>query len=176
MNRKTMITTVILTAALVMSAHAADVNLLDNPGFESGALTPWVTSSWFVTSSDSHSGSYSAEATSGATIKQFITPVDVSLVNEVSVWCRSVDEVEHPVQLLYSASGGDWDEFLMFPTTSYWDKYDLTSNLRATGLLHGLLVFGSYGHVVRCDDGRIMVDESVANEPAAWSQVKRLYH
>lgn len=161
--------------ALAHNAVSADVNALTNPGFETGALTPWIGASWTVGSGDAHSGSYAAETTSGATLKQFIDPIPVDLVHEVGVWCRSVDMVEHPVRLLYDASGSDWDEFLMWPTTSGWSRYDLTADLRAVGFLHGLLVFGSYAHMVRCDDARIMADEAVAAVPATWSGIKRLY-
>lgn len=174
MIRKTLLTTVFLIA-LAPAAPAADVNLLENPGFETGVLAPWIGSSWVIAASDAHTGTYAAETTSGATIKQFIEPIPVGLIHEVSVWCRSVDMVEHPVQLLYDEVGADWDEFLMWPSTSAWSRYDLTGDLRATGFLHGLLVFGSYGHVVRCDDARIMVDETVANEPDTWSGIKRMY-
>ena len=158
----------------VSVGHAA-VNLVQNPGFEDGVLDPWVGTNWTVTSSDAHSGTYSAECTTGHTIRQFTTPVSVADVQEVSIWTRSVDMVEHPVQLLYSESGGDWDEFLLWPSTSGWMYTDLTSNLRASGTLYGILVYGSSTHVVRLDDAKIMVDDAVATEATTWSQLQALY-
>lgn len=157
------------------SPALAEVNLLQNPGFEDGTITPWIGTNWTVTSSDSHSGTYSAECTQGSTIRQFVFPVDVSDVLEISIWTRSVDEANFPVNLLYNESGGDWDEFLIFPSHSFWEFTDLTSNLRSSGTLYGILVYGHNDHVVRLDDTKIMVDDAVAIESSAWGQLKALY-
>jgi hypothetical protein len=179
MKSRTLCAVIFLVATSIVlvaqSTARAEVNLIQNPGFEDGVLTPWIGSEWTLTSSDKRSGTYSAENTSGHTIRQFIQPVDVSDVLEVSLWVRSVDEVMHPVQLLYSESGGDWDEFPLHHLDPYWGFWDLTGNLRSSGTLYGILVFGGGGHTVRIDDVRIMVDDAVTAESTLWSSLKALY-
>ena len=57
-------------AAVIAATPAAATNILDNPGLETGSLSPWYQNNdfsdgtnWFVTDADSHSGDFSAEDT-----------------------------------------------------------------------------------------------------------------
>jgi len=157
------------------TAAGIPVNQLANPGFEDGALAPWAGSNWAVTPSDAHSGTYSAENLSGSSIRQMIAPVAVADVQEISLYCKSPDLVNHVVRLLYSADAGDWDEFVHEHGGSSWVRFDLTSHLRASGQLHGISISGHYDHVYRIDDVKIMVEGPVDITPSTWGRVKEFF-
>ena len=162
-------------STLLGTAAGIPVNQLANPGFEDGALAPWLGNGWSVTSSDAHSGTYSAENTSGSSVRQMIAPVAVGEVLEVSLYCKSPDLVNHVVRLLYSADASNWDEFPHEHGGSSWVRFDLTSHLRASGQIHGIAVSGHFNHIYRIDDVEIMVEGPVDITPSTWGRVKEIF-
>jgi hypothetical protein len=176
---KLILTTTAIALGLILlhgTAAGIPVNLLTNPGFEDGVIAPWTGSAWSVTSGDAHTGTYCAENTSGSSLQQMIAPVAVGDVLEISLYCKSPDMVNHVVRLLYSPSGGDWDEFPHEHGGSSWTRFDLTSRIRSSGQLHGISISGHYDHIFRIDDAKIMVDGPVDIKPATWGRVKDFFN
>lgn len=121
-------------------------NILLNPGFETGSLSPWLNSNdfcsgctWTVTDADAHSGTYSALADGNRLLLQSFTAIDPSLINEISLWLRMPDSGVAAVFFGYSdASSGE----VVFDVGPDWTKFDVGASLNPGKLL---VSFGVYG-------------------------------
>ena len=105
-------------AVLLVSAAVASANLMTNPGFESGDLTGWEQSGWYVgTGADAHSGTYGgayavpAGRPSGDyyVALQYI-PVTAGLSYNASMWDRTVlfNPSESFLEVVFHDSSGSW--------------------------------------------------------------------
>lgn len=106
--------TILLLLGLALSLPAFPglalaVNILVNPDFESGALSPWYQAAdygggedWNVTSADVHSGQYSVTDAGNKLIAQDFAAVPVSLIFEASFWLRNNDASINTVYFRYS--------------------------------------------------------------------------
>jgi PLD-like domain len=129
------------TAAGTRHAHASPVNVVQNPGFETGDLTDWTQCGTVnaVISTVSHSGSYSARM--GTTSKPEINGdsaicqnVTVPAAGQLTFWIKpatddSITYVWQTAQLL-SASGSVLQTFYKTATTSSaWEEesFDLSA-------------------------------------------------
>jgi hypothetical protein len=124
-------------------------NILVNPGFESGALAPFFNSNdycsgctWSVTSTDSHTGSYSALVVGNRLLEQDFTAVSTSLITEASLWLKMPDTGLAAVYFLYSDSTTN-ENLIDVPDT--WTKFDMTSYLAPGKSLAGVGVYGCSG-------------------------------
>jgi hypothetical protein len=94
MNRKALLLIVAVLATAAFSARADDpLNLVTNPGFESGTFSGWTNNSGgnFVGTGNAHSGSYSAymgAVGSDGTFQQAIATTPGLLYN-ISFWLYS---------------------------------------------------------------------------------------
>jgi len=158
-------------------------NALVNPGFETGALPLWVSEEayWTVTGQDFHGGSFSAEDIGNYWIQQDICPVDVMLVNSVSLWSKQPEGVAfQAVELLYGET--DHDEFFVAPGVD-WTFIDLTGNLRTSGTLTGIRIWG-YTQPGDPKDDLTRIDDIVIDTPGGpsavevktWGKIKALYN
>jgi hypothetical protein len=152
------------------------LNILQNPGFETGELPPWTTNNWSVTDADAASGDYCAEDFGNYWIRQDFDAIDVSGINSITLWAMQPEAAISAVDLFYSET--DFDEFLIFPVAD-WSLFDVTAELRAAGSLVAIRVFGYSGgppgpdHTL-IDD--IAIDaQPVATYEATWGAVKSLY-
>src|SRR5262245_30557850 len=108
-------------AGLVAGAAGASAgNILQNPGFESGALGPWLQrcnfcgfpcGNWTGTSSDSHSGGFSAMDIGNIEIRQNFAPTPTSQITQVSYWLRHPDGGFNPGSVDFFYSDGSNFEF-----------------------------------------------------------------
>jgi hypothetical protein len=152
-------------------------NILDNPGFEDGVLTPWTTNNWQVTSADAQSGMYSAEDIGNYWIRQDFDPVAVSEVISVTFWSKQPEAAIQAFDLFYSAT--DYDEFVVFPNPD-WGFFDMTANLRPAGSLEAIRLWGYSGggpdpDLTRIDDIAVDVEMPTPSLEATWGRVKSLY-
>jgi len=158
-------------------------NTLLNPGFETGALPPWVSQEtyWTVTGADFHTGSFSAEDIGNYSIRQDICPVDVMLVNSVGLWSKQPEGVAyHAVDLFYGDA--DFDEFFLAPGVD-WTFSDLTGDLRTTGTLIAIRIWG-YVESGDTEDDLTLIDDIVIDTPGGpsavevntWGKIKALYN
>ncbi|HYM80926.1 MAG TPA: hypothetical protein VEY91_05890 [Candidatus Limnocylindria bacterium] len=153
------------------------VQALVNPGFETGALAPWTTSAWVATGADAFTGSFSAEVVGNEWIRQDFAPIDVSNILLISLYSREPDGAAiQAIDFFYGPN--DFDEFLIFPPHD-WTAADVTAQLRGTGSLSAIRIWGystggSLPDLTRIDD--IVIDVgSTASGPRTWGAVKRLY-
>ena len=167
-------------AAFLAATPAAATNILDNPGFETGTLSPWYVGDnvsggtvWSVTDADSHSGTYSAEDTGNIELRQDFAGVLGSSIGEVSFWA------EHPIQgtnadlafdFYYSDSTSA--EFLVDLSGTDWNFFNVTAQLDPTKTLTGFSIFGNGtgdNPVTRADD--FTIDVPSVPEPATWAMM-----
>jgi hypothetical protein len=168
---------VVIAVGLLMPG-VVHANILLNPGFETGALPPWVQTNdfggpvnWFVTSADAHTGSFSAEDDGNKLLQQSFAPIDTSLIIEVSFWLRHPDDEFAPAAVYFEYSDTSSEEFIVFSTTTDWEFFDVTSSL-ATG--KSLVAFGVYGYTsgdplsrTRLDDVLIDAQQTAVPEPSS---------
>ncbi len=136
-----------LAALMVTSAFAGEV--LQNGGFESGALAPWYTARtqycvgtcvpWDVTNAFSHSGLYSAVDVGNLELRQDFSPTPGSWITNVSFWVYGAGA--NAVDFFYS-DGSD-QEFVAFPAAGVWSYVDVTSDVDASRILTGFSIWGT---------------------------------
>jgi hypothetical protein len=154
----------IVVAAWVMTAGTAfgQVNILENPGFETGSLDPWYQlndfggpENWNVTDADAHTGAFCATDVGNKLIVQDFDPTPVADILETSFWIKQPEIAISAVYFAYS--DGSSAENLVFLTTADWQFFDVTG-LLAPG--KNLTTFGLYGYIGGGEDeDRSYVDD-----------------
>ena len=136
--------------ALAAAAPASAVNILVNPGFESGALAPWYQKAdfggpenWNATTADFHTGKWSATDVGNKLIAQDFAPVAVADVLEASLWIKNVDGSVNALYVAYSDNTSE--EFLQVPPANQWVKFDMTADLDPGKFLVSIGVYGVNG-------------------------------
>ena len=157
-------------AVLFCAAPALATNVLVNPGFESGLLTPWTNSSdlclgctWSVDSTDAHSGAYSAVVDGNRLILQSFSPIPVSSITKVSFWARHPDTITGSQIAAYFEYSDATREFIVETTSSNWTFFDVLAELDSG---KNLTAFGIYGNTqtsARFDDAIV---NAVIPEPS----------
>lgn len=143
------ISTFLVALALATAGLASAGNILVNPGFESGALAPWMNTNhycggpctdWAPTTADAHSGLWSAMTDDNIEIFQSVTPTATSSISSVTFWLKQPDGggISY-VELVYS--GGLFSNYTYSIGTD-WTFIDATSLLMPGQTLVG---FGLYG-------------------------------
>jgi len=158
------------------SAPSSMVEVLVNPGFETGALAPWTQSGgWSVVNTNPHSGTFCAFDIGNNFIRQDFGPINTGSVSSVSFWSRQPEAQIQAVDFFYSDL--TFDEFLVFVGTT-WQLNNVTSNLRPAGaLLTAIRVWGYSGGPPGSDD--TFVDDVSVNgagatpvAPSTWGEIK----
>lgn len=153
------------------SAHA--VNILQNPGFETGDISGWTSSAFTATNNDSHSGKWSAIDNGNFNIEQDFSAVDTSQITEVSLWIKQPfigATYINAIDLIYSdASVG---EFLpLNANAGGWAQQNVTADLAAGKQLTGIRLWGySQGtnHDTTLYDD-VVVNVNAVPEPASMA-------
>lgn len=175
MRRLAMFMAIMACFATTLAATARAANILTNPGFETGSLSPWSNGddfcggcTWSVTSSDAHSGTYSATVLGNRELLQTFAAIPASSINEVSLWIRMPVGGASIAALAFIYSDASVEQFGISPTTD-WQKFDLTVDLNLAKSLVGFGVYGCGG----CgnNQGTTFVDDFVVDasvpEPAS---------
>jgi hypothetical protein len=160
-------------AVFCCAVPALAANVLDNPGFESGLLAPWVNDNdfcggctWSVDSADAHSGTYSAVVDGNRLILQLGAPIPVSSITEVSFWARHPDALfGADMAVFFEYSDATSEEPHVFTSGTAWTFFDVTAQLDAGKSLTAFGVYGNTGAIARLDDA---VLDTVIPEPATW--------
>lgn len=116
--------------------------LLENPGFETGSLTPWYSTVWEVTTTSPHTGSYCATGEGNNWVRQDFTGVPVEEVISITFWSRQPEEAIQAIDLYYS--DGTYFEDIIWPTAD-WGFFDITSWLSPGKTLDGIRFWGYSG-------------------------------
>lgn len=129
-------------------------NVLVNPGFETGSLSPWFADSGspFVTNAEAHTGLFSNAGFSGDSIRQNFAPIPAVDITEISLWVKRAggafdqysfyyDDNTSGTFLINDIGGGD-----------DWKQHFLTSNLDLGKNLTGFSIFGTTNGPAYMDD------------------------
>ncbi len=167
-----------ITPVLFSFIFAAPVELLLNPGFEDGVLTPWTTNDWTIDSADPHSGTYCAFVESSRWIMQEFTPADVNKIASITFWCMQPEQALFGVNLFYSPS--DYDQEIVNIITPGWVEFDMTYFLRSTGHLQAIKFWGYSGgggdpDYSFLDDVSIIYDEDLALQSETFASIKAAF-
>lgn len=176
MLKKKMI--MVLGALLAVGQAAFGANILINPGFEDGALAPWVNDNdfcgactWDVTNTDAHSGTWSAEVDGNRLLLQSFAAIDGSLISQISFWARHPDGGSAmAVVLRYDDATETEDQ--VGTLSSGWEFFNVTAFLNPSKNLVGFGVYGNSGGVARFDDAVVdarQVDVGGVPEPATFT-------
>lgn len=123
--------------------------LLQNPGFETGVLSPWYQArdfcngdcvNWAVTDSNSHSGTYSTTVTGNIELRQDFTPTPGADITNVSFWAIANVLIVR-ADFFYSDSSDE--EFTYQASPFQWTLVDATSDVDKAKTLTGFSVWGS---------------------------------
>ncbi|MCD4670934.1 MAG: hypothetical protein K8S14_10870 [Actinomycetia bacterium] len=167
-----------IALAMVSFIFAAPVELLLNPGFEDGVLTPWTTNNWTIDTADPHSGTYCAFDEGNYWIKQEFTPADVNKIVSITFWHMQPEQAIFAFELYYGPS--DYDQEIVYVYDPGWVEYDLTYLLRSTGNLEGIRFWGYSGgggapDYSFLDDVSIMYDVNVALQTETFASIKAIF-
>jgi hypothetical protein len=94
------------------------VESLINPGFETGALPPWTTNNWTVTTTTPHSGAYAAYDVGNFWIRQDFAAINTANVLSFTFWSKQPEEGTQLQAYDFFYSNNTFDEFLLFPPTT----------------------------------------------------------
>ncbi len=141
--------TFLVVCLTLLAANGFAGNVLVNPGFETGALPPWANTydfcsgcTWAVTSTDAHSGLYSAFVDGNRALQQDFTAIPATMITEASLWLKMPDTGVAAVFFLYSDTTYFQNIFTVGDT---WAMYDMTPFLDPTRSLVSFGVFGCSG-------------------------------
>jgi hypothetical protein len=163
-----MLQKVFVAVALIGAAKGSQI--LSNPGFESGSLSPWVEgrsfggTAWTISSTNCHSGSFCATNNGNNELEQTFAPVAVGSITDISFWALHTSASVNAVAVDLFYQGGADDEFIVDTSGTGWNSFDVFSDLRSSGSLIGFSVFGNSAGVTIFDDASIT---TAAPEPAS---------
>ena len=167
---------IILSIYLLACGAAQAGQFLTNPGFETGSLTPWTNDTrygtgvnWAITSTGCHSGSYCAVDTGNIGLEQTFSPVADSTITDISFWALHPNSgvTALAVDLFYV-----WwrrrrvhSRYVRAPAGTSSTYF---ADLRPTGSLDGIEIFGNTGGVSMADDFSITASTATTPEPATF--------
>jgi len=104
----------------LVTGNAFAANILTNPGFEDGALTPWVNSNdfcsgctWSVSSAEAHGGTKSATVVGNRLLTQSFAAIATSSISEASLWLKAVPGISTIAAVNFSYSDATFEENVM---------------------------------------------------------------
>jgi hypothetical protein len=132
--------------------HAAPpaTNLIVNPGFETGALSPWVQGrdfcsspcrNWAATRSMPKAGKFDGGNEGNIEVVQNFTATSTSGLTKAAFYARHPAGSEPSAADFFYSDGTD-DEFVGFTTDTSWDALDFTADLAAGKMLNGFSTWG----------------------------------
>ncbi|MCW5937444.1 MAG: PEP-CTERM sorting domain-containing protein [Fimbriimonadaceae bacterium] len=135
--------------ATVFAVNASALNLIVNPGFETGTLTPWYQKidkggpeNWHVTTADAASGRYSVTSRGNKLLYTAVTPTFTKFIVDVSFSLKNVDATHNAYRFFYL--DGE-EEFYVNANSSNWIRHTVTHKLAQNRVLVGFGVYGVYG-------------------------------
>lgn len=137
--------------AIATPAHAT--NILTNPGFETGTLSPWAVGSnfcsgtcspWSVSTTVAHGGSDGAVDVGNIELMQSFAAVSTSSITQLSFWMM------HPLaqsggittMVEFGYSDGTTSSAFLSSSDTTWDFENVTTDLTSGKMLDSIGVFG----------------------------------
>ncbi|MDP7030462.1 MAG: PEP-CTERM sorting domain-containing protein [Phycisphaerales bacterium] len=139
------------------STGTASGNMLLNGDFETGQLTPWFASDGtpWITSDESHSGTYSAAAYAGDAIRQDFAAVSTDDIQEVSIWVMREGGAFNQYSFYYADGTTGTHLIDDIGGGDNWTYFELTQNLVVGKFLVGFQIYGTTEGPSYMDDVRI---------------------
>ncbi len=135
-------------ALITLCASAAMAGeIIVNGDFETGTLDPWYNARdfcgqtcqpWAVTSSNPHSGTYSAMDIGNIELRQDFTPVAGSSITSATFWVNNSAGVD-AVDFFYTDNSDE--EFVVFSNPGTWNFEDVTADVNAGKTLMGFSIW-----------------------------------
>ncbi len=159
------------------------VNAIVNPGFESGTMAGWIPTTWSVSTTVPHTGTYDAYDTGGSgggglCLRQnFNPPIDSDEVTAFTFWLRQIDDFGIAQVIIFHQNSGV-SVGVAFPNANdTWTFEDFTSLRRPNDLITGCHVCGFGGGAPTPDDSWtddfvLEVSGATAVESTTWGAVK----
>ncbi len=166
----------LITMVVFTGAYGAQVELLDNPGFEDGFLDPWATDGWVLDDTDPHDGTYCVFADTDYYIEQSFDPIDVVDITSITYWVQQPEKMYTLTDLYYGAS--DYETIFRDVYTNNWVEVDITQFLRAFGNLEKIRIWGISDNSpddYYLDDVSIIYEEAVGIESASLGNIKATF-
>ena len=168
----------LIALAVFAPAYGAQVELLENPGFEDGVLDPWTTDGWMINSSDPHSGNYYAynEEIPARFIEQSFEPVDVNDIISFTLWQKYSNSALSIIRMYYGAT--DYDEVIIYITEWGWMQFDMTADLRSSGNLEAIRVYDVMSTppaTAYLDDASIIYEDYIGIEGSSIGNIKATF-
>jgi len=158
-----------LSALLFTGVVAQGTQIFTNPGFETGSLTPWISSgSWAITNSGCNSGNFCAIDTGNNSLEQDFAAVATSSISQVSFFALNTSGAVTALAYDYLYQGGGFDEFIVNTSGTGWNFFDVTAQIRPSDTLVGFRVFGNSGGTTITDDLNITTGAAGVPEPATF--------
>lgn len=140
-------------AAGTTPVSAAPANLIDNPGFETGALAPFfndrdasdpffVSIPWLVTTVGAISGDFSAQTTNNHELRIDFAAVSTRLIAQLSFSLRHPNSSEAASAIGLFYDDGSEGTAVAFTTGGVSTFFDITAELEKRKRLVGFSVFG----------------------------------
>ena len=156
--------TALVVSGLSAGAARADFELLANPGFESGSLTPWFqasdfggTENWNVTSAVSNSGTFSATDVGNKELQQNFAATATSSITSVTFFAEHPDATVTLLAYDFLYTDGSDQEFFVNTVGTGFNSFDVTAQLDPSKTLDGFAIFGNSGGRTYFDDASIKV-------------------
>jgi hypothetical protein len=161
------------------SAYGAQVERLLNAGFEDGVMQPWSTNgNWAIDTTDPHSGTYCASNEGNNYIEQSFDPTDVNDISLFTLWMKQPESAISAVYMYYSPA--DYDYVLNFFAGTDWEEFDITGELRNTGNLEKIRIWGYSGggpdpDISYLDDVSIIYEDHIGIESTSLGGIKAAF-
>lgn len=124
------------------------VNVLQNEGFETGTLPPWITDAPNTTEvvDFAHAGKWAAQTTGGDNIEQDFAAVPVSALTSASFWSWH-DISDNPILYAEWGYADNTSSGLLFlgDQLDGWQQHELLGNLSKAKSLTWLRIYGYSG-------------------------------
>jgi hypothetical protein len=140
----------IVTSIPLATVTVSATEIISNGGFETGSLTPWVSSDngWTVTDATSYGGTYSAVSGGNYGLVQSLDYVLTTSINDISFAASTNSMVIVFRYLAFSNWGASLtsSETVIYGENS-WKNYNINSSLYRGNVLNGYLLYsiGFYG-------------------------------
>jgi hypothetical protein len=130
-------------------AGASAVDLVMNPGFEDGVLTPWAQTidlggpiDWQVTTAEAHTGRYSATVSGNKFLEQVLVanPLGADVI-EFSFWLKTNEP--HSALVIVNYTDGTADSDVVATANTDWTFFDSTSIIDSTKLVASIGFWGA---------------------------------
>src|SRR5579884_2563510 len=123
--------------------------LLQNPGFETGQLSPWYPArdycghgchEWHVDTQNPHSGTYDVAGDGLIELRQDFTPTPGSSISNVSFWVITGVNNVGLIDFFYTDNTDE--EFFYSANDNQWTFVDATAEVDKSKVLMGFSVWG----------------------------------